>query len=105
MFEEKREDIGFSLDVIITQFMWLEKGNMDEKLVKGAINNARKRIQKTLKSHPQLKVKLHEIFLESYEIIKESTVSDKLPEKCKWPLDNLLDKNYYPPSKKLVLVK
>lgn len=101
MFDDPSIDIDFDLDVLITQFRWLEEGKMDEKLVKAA----RKRINVNLKTYPELKHELPDLLMESYSIIKESMTDKSLSEECKWTLDNLLDKDYYPLRKTLTLVK
>ncbi len=105
MFDDPSMDIGFDLDVLITQFRWLEEGKMDEKLVKSAIKAARKRINVNLKTYPELKRELPDLLMESYSIIKESLTDKSSPKECKWTLDNLLDKDYYPLRRTLTLVK
>lgn len=105
MFDDPSMDVSFDLDVLITQFSWLEEGKMDEKLVKSAIKDARKRIAANIKAYPELKRELPDLFMESYNVIKESWTDKVLPEECKWTLDNLLDKNYYPLKNTLTLVK
>lgn len=104
-FDDPSMDIRFDLDVIITQFRWLEEGKMEEKLVESAIKAARKRITANLKAYPGLKQDLPDLLIESYGIIKESWTDNNLPEECKWTLENLLDKDYYPTRSSLTLVK
>jgi len=73
-----------------------------------SIENSRDRIRLLLKRSPSLKSKIEELFEDAYPFARRQAGAQmrmhkrewdaRLPQGCPWPLETVLDPNFWPPA-------